>query len=203
MKMTIILLYSLIAIIPSNSGDNLGWNLVTEKSNIAIYNTQENGKKFKSFKVNGQLETDLNNLREILTHTDLLVQWFPMASEAKVISNTSNSTSIHMKFNFPFPLKNRDAFIDIIERTDAKNRVIFTMKLSDDFLLTNGFERIKNLESTTILVQSNNKTIIDQITYLDPGGNIPKMFLNKGLPKSMMKSFRDLTSLALKNGSKG
>ena len=188
-----------ISNVTTNNLDRMDWKLIKECPSVHIFNTQQSNRKFKTFRIKGKINSDIKTLESILDQTSYLVDWFPMASKAELISRPSlNKMVVKITFDFPFPMQNRDAYIEVIKTRTSKNKLSFSMVLANGYPTNPGFERLSMLESITTIKNNNGSVIIDQITYLNPGGNMPKMFLNNGLPSCMIKSLGRLVALTQK-----
>lgn len=176
--------------------DPENWDLDTQKENINIYSQQGTQDKFRTFKVEAKMDSGLERIEATLDDLSHLVAWFPMASTATLVSReTSSDLIVYLTFDFPFPMKDRDAYIRIRKKAHSDHFISYQMEIAPRYPVHGNFERITELTSITMLESSLDEVVLSQITYLNPGGNVPKLFLHGGLPPVMLKSFKKLQEL--------
>lgn len=193
-KLTSKLLFSMMLSIFSLTTSE--WKVSTESNNVTIFKSSSETLKYDVFKVDALIARELNQLDSVLNECRLLSRWFPMCKEATVLNRADNTTRIYMIFDFPFPLKDRDALIEVTRIQDA-DQLTFTLQTINGAVTPNSeFIRIEDIQSNTILSIGNHGVMVEQFIYLDPGGTIPRLFLHEGLPKELVKSFKKLNKLA-------
>lgn len=174
------------------------WQLVRndELRHIKTYARHEEGKRLRSFRAEGMLDTSLDAIARVYTDVENMPRWYWETREARLLRKVSDREYYYyMRFNAPLNLPDRDAvFHAVIEPYTAKRGyMMITVKAVPDYLPPKaGLVRVvaQDLFAKFTPV-GKDKVFFETEGYVDPGGKVPAWtinFVQKRVPYLIMVS---------------
>lgn len=156
------------------------WQLIKndKRHNIKTYAKQEDGRPFRSFKVESTLDGSMNDIVQILANFDNYKKWYWETKDSKLLKTISPTEHyIYMTHNAPYGLPDRDAAIHIkvLLQTPQKPQLSFLIEAVPDFIASKpNLVRIaaEDMLITLKPLTFNSAQLIAE-GYVDPGGNFP------------------------------
>jgi hypothetical protein len=161
--------------------------------NIKTWIKQEDGKRFRSFKVEATLDGTIASFVHILLDFDNYQKWYWEVLDSKLVRKTSATEYVmYIKHRAPYGVPNRDTYNRIsIEPQTANRTLTVRVKAIPEF----GPEApplIRMLaEDMTVRLTPNgaNSITIEAEGYVDPGGKAPNWatnFIQRSAPYSII-----------------
>ncbi len=178
----------------------LDWKLKKEKNGIQVFTRDLINSNLKEVKIIMSIrKTTMPKIIELLNQSDLYQKWMYKCSESRMVEEKNELESVsYYKFDFPWPLSDREAYLkSVIRKDEYKNRWIVTTtsvtgygeEKDDIVLMKDHFNQWEFHE------KENNQ--IDLIYYLktNPGGNIPDWLVNLAVDKGPTNSLGNFRSI--------
>lgn len=172
------------------------WVLVKNDKlrNIKTFAKQEDGKRFRSFKVEASLEGTAETGARVLLDFDNYNKWYWEVQESRLIKKVSATEYyLYLVHRAPFSLPNRDVILhaSVEPQTKSKKEITLRVKAVPDFLEQKPpLVRMQAEDMTvTFTPQANNHVLIEAEGYVDPGGNVPTWannFIQRSAPYSIL-----------------
>ena len=156
------------------------WQLIKhdKRRDIKTYAKQEDGRRFRSFKVESTLNGSMKDVVRILADFENYKRWYWETKDSKLLQTVSPTEHyIYMVHNSPYGLPDRDAAIRIkvMPQTDEKSQLAFLIEAVPEFIpIKKDLVRIpaEDMLITLKPLDANNIQLIAE-GYVDPGGNFP------------------------------
>lgn len=150
---------------------------------IKTYARLEDGKRYRSFKVEASLEVSVDALARVLLDFENYTRWFWKTRESKLIrQNSPTEYIVYMVHDAPYGLPDRDTVIKGIIEPQAKNKPYITLRVTatPDALpakppLVRMIAEDMTIKFTPI---SDNQIEMTTEGYFDPGGVVPAWAAN-------------------------
>lgn len=178
----------------------LKWKLKKEKQGIKVFTRDIIGSNLKELKIMMSFKrTSFSKILDLLNQAHQYKDWVYKCSESKMVGVPTETESIsYYKFDFPWPLSDRDAYMkSVVERDPTNNRMYVTTTSLPSF----GVEQ----EDVIRIQQHYNRWEFEQkseteiaLTYYlrsNPGGRIPDWAINMAVdrgPTNSLSNFRTL-----------
>lgn len=186
------------------------WQLIKhdKRRNIKTYAKQEDGRPFRSFKVESTLNGSMKDVVRILADFDNYKKWYWQTIDSKLLKTVSPTEHyVYMTHNAPYGLTDRDAVlkIKVLLQTPEKPQLAFLIEAVPDFMAINkDFIRI-NAEDMLLSLKPLTYNSIQLIAegYIDPGGKFPNWagnVIQRTAPYSVLLGLQRM--LAQKHNSK-
>lgn len=188
---------------PKLYGQNFGktdWKLKTSKGNLDVYTRKNKTSNVKEIRIRTSLNASLENVSKILDDVSNYPKWVFKCMEAKKIKiNSSSDYFYYAKYDFPFPIVDRDIVVHTKQWKDEKTGALFSNSKATTLATSpekKGVVRITVLDAYWKITPKSDGTLdIDYIAKTDPGGKLPAWIINLGITKGpieTMKRFRSL-----------
>lgn len=172
------------------------WRLTRhdQRRNIKTYDRLENGKRFRSFKVEAELDARVETMVRVLTDVDSYTKWFWHTRESRLLKQLSPTEFIvYMVHNAPAGLPDRDTVVRAILEPQTRSKPYLMLRASavPDFIpLRKSLVRMPSEEITVKFSPiSANKVLLEVEGYFDAGGTVPVWaanFVQRSAPYSVM-----------------
>jgi len=161
------------------------WQLIKhdKRRDIKTYAKQEDGRRFRSFKVESTLNGSMKDVVRILADFENYKRWYWETKDSKLLQTVSPTEHyIYMTHNAPFGLPDRDAVlrVKVLLQTPEKPQLAFLIEAVPEFIaIKKQFVRISAEDMLLILkpLTYNSVQLIAE-GYVDPGGNFPNWASN-------------------------
>jgi len=157
------------------------WELEKEEDGISAYTRKRDGIKFKEYKVEMIIEATHEQILAVFQDFDRYPEIFPGTSDVKLLLDTEDRYVTYVKFNIPFPVRDRDALFDNRITYDASKDLLRV----DVQCLTDEFETDDSLIQITFCdgywefqeLGDGKMRAVNQL-IVDPGGFAPAFIVN-------------------------
>jgi hypothetical protein len=150
---------------------------------IKTYARLEDGKRYRSFKVEASLEVSVDALARVLLDFENYTRWFWKTRESKLIrQNSPTEYMVYMVHDAPYGLPDRDTVIKGTIEPQTKNKPYVTLRVTatPDALPAKPPLVRMIAEEMTIKFTPTGDNQIEMTTegYFDPGGVVPAWAAN-------------------------
>ena len=161
------------------------WVLVKQDRlrNIKTWIKQEDGKRFRSFKVEATLTGTVETYTRVMLDADNFNKWYWEVMESKMLKRPSPTEYyMYLKHRAPYGQPNRDVVLHAkLEPQTAQNRTLtINIQAAPDFIPEKpGLVRML-AEDMVVRVSPliGNRILVEAEGYVDPGGNVPNWAIN-------------------------
>ena len=169
--------------------------------NIRTYARVEDGKRYRSFKVEATLDTPVEPLARVLLDFNNYTRWFWKTRESTLIRQDSPTEYfLYMVHSAPYGLPDRDTVIRATVEPQGKNHpyvILRTTAVPDQRPLRPPFVRVAAEEMTIRLTpKPGNQVEMVVEGYFDPGGVVPVWAANlvqRSAPYTVMLALQRMT----------
>ncbi len=156
------------------------WVLVKhdKRRDIKTFAKQEDGKRFRSFKVDAILNSTMEAGVRVMLDAENYTKWYWEVLEGKMLKRVSPTEYyIYLKHRAPIGLPNRDVILHgIVEpQTKDKNFIKLTVRAIPNYIPEKPPLIRMLAEDMTVIYtpMPNNKVHIEAEGYVDPSGRVP------------------------------
>ena len=146
--------------------------------NIKTYARLEDGKQYRSFKIEAILDSSIEPLTRVLLDFESYTKWYWKTRESRLIKQTSPTEFIvYMVHEAPYGLPDRDVILQgVVEpQTKSKRYVTLKVKAMPDFMAAK--PPLVRRPAEDMLVKfsplANGKIQFEAEGYFDAGGTVP------------------------------
>lgn len=171
------------------------WVYEQSKKGIKVFTKKSKWGHLRDAKAVMQVAKTPEQMLKLLTDFDNYHTWMPRCSKSRLLARLSDSEFIvHMHFEAPWPVKDRDCVVRVKITKDAKTGIITLTQTSEPKYLKNQDDvvRIEQLVSTWKLIPKDGGTEIVNEYASNPGGNIPDWMVNTESVDQPMQTFENL-----------
>ena len=202
----------LLTAMPSQAEDELDdfrsqltnqWQLVKNDRmrNIKTYARLEDGKRYRSFKIEAILDAPVETVTRVLLDFDNYTRWFWKTRESKLLRQNSPTEYVtYMVHDAPYGLPDRDTILKGIIEPQTKNRHYLTLRVTaiPDMLPVKPPLVRMIAEDMTIKFTPLPDNRIEMVTegYFDPGGVVPAWaanFVQRNAPYAVLLALQRMT----------
>ena len=131
------------------------WELSKEIDGIPVYSKSIEGTGFKAFKATSVIPASMATIGAALKDIPEYPKWAPKVSHGEILETyNAQDMELYFTFNYPFPIKDRDALISTKTTVDPDNgSIVITSKISDKELkpLQKGMVRVPEMLQQYVL----------------------------------------------------
>lgn len=172
--------------------------------NIRTYARLEDGKRYRSMKIEAQLDTSLSALARVFFDLENYPRWFWKTREAKILRRDSPTEFLaYMVHDAPFGLPNRDTVLRVTMEPQAKGKPYIVTRVSavpNVVPLMPPLVRVVAEEFTMRFSQREvGKVDLEIEGYFDPGGFAPAWaanFVQRSAPYSVVLGLQRMVNRA-------
>lgn len=172
------------------------WRLTRhdQRRNIKTWSRLEDGKRYRSFKVEAELEGTVDALAHVLLDFENYTKWFWETRDSKLVKQVSSTEFIvYMVHNAPAGLPDRDTVLrGVLEpQTRTKPYVMLRVTAAPDYLpQKRGLVRMPAEEiAVKFSPVAPNKILVEAEGFFDAGGTVPAWaanFVQRSAPYSVI-----------------
>lgn len=172
----------------------LDWQLKREQLNLKIYTASIENSKLKAVRIETSFKSSVEPLIRLLFDPELRQSWDEMCKQVKVLGRTERENISYLRFDMPWPVKDRDVVMKSQLNITGKVATI-TSEAGDKSVprysqykrvteawyrwqLIDGSEQIRSGTLADSIAQTEAKTALIAEMYMDPAGPIPAWLLN-------------------------
>lgn len=164
------------------------------KRNIRTWIKQEDGKRFRSFKVEATLDGSLETYVRVMLDFENYHKWYWEVLESRLLKRVSGTEYyLYFRHRTPHGVPQRDAVLHatVEPQSRTRNQIIMTVRAAPDYLpLRPGLVRMQAEDMTVRFTPlPGNRVKVEAEGYVDPGGNIPAWasnYVQRAAPYSIM-----------------
>ena len=125
--------------------------------------------------------------------------WFPRCSKSRTVARLNdNEFIVHLHFNAPWPVKDRDCVIRVKIDKDKTTGAVTILETSEPKYMREEEDvvRIQQIQSVWKLIPKNSGTEVINEYSSNPGGNIPDWMTNTQSVDNPLATFENLQEKA-------
>ena len=178
--------------------DQLGNQWVLLKNdrlrNIKTWIKQEDGKQYRSFRVEATLNGDVDTYTRVMLDAENFSKWYWEVLESKMLKQVSATEYyLYLKHRAPIGQPNRDVILHaVFEPQTAQNRtLVMQIRAVPGYIPEK--PKLVRMPAEDMMVKvtplPGNKVQLEAEGYVDPGGNVPNWAINyiqRSAPYSIM-----------------
>ena len=171
------------------------WVYEQEKKGIKVFTKKGKWGHLRDSKATMQVSSTPEQMLATLTDFANYTAWFPRCSKSRLIARLNDNESIvHLHFNAPWPVKDRDCVIRIKIEKDKSTGVITLLETSEPKYIREEADvvRIQQIQSVWRLTPKNGGTEVLNEYSSNPGGSIPDWMTNTQSVENPMVTFENL-----------
>lgn len=178
--------------------------------NVKTYVRREDGQRYRSYKVEGILNTSMNTLAQVLLDLPHYTEWFWQTLQSKLIHQESATEYlVYMVHQAPYGLPNRDTVIRAVLEPQKQGRPFIIMRVTavpDGQPLRPPLVRVQ-MENMLIKLtpMAEGQIRLEAEGSFDPGGVVPVWAANmvqRQAPYAVLLSLQQQTEKAAYNDNK-
>ncbi len=186
------------------------WKTLYSRNGILVEKGQVAGSSNLAFRGTGLVQADIGRVISVLYVPERANQWVYELSESRALRDTGLSAVVWQRFDNPFPVKDRD-FVYFAEPVYDASESFFTARMIDiqdtDIVLTDEEQSLIPDQSCCVvgkLIYSEwqfraygpGRTCVQVEVMFDPGGSLPKLFVNRFQKKWSFETIKGLRAQA-------
>jgi START domain len=153
-----------------------GWVFKKEKDNVKVY-TKKMDNGHTAVKLTSSVQAGLSGVALLFSDVDDYIKWGYKMTESKLVHRTSD-TELHYyaKFDFPWPLDDRDIVMHSVLTQDAKTKMLHYENNAKPETVAEkkNVVRIKDAKTEwKFFAPKDGWMYLEQYIFSDPGGDIP------------------------------
>jgi len=175
--------------------NNDEWVYEQEKKGIKVFTKKGKWGHLRDSKATMQVSSTPEQMLATLTDFSGYQTWFPRCSKSRVVARLNeNEFIVHLHFNAPWPVKDRDCVIRVKVTKDKTTGAITILQTSEPKYLKEEDDavRIQQIQSVWKLTPKNGGTEVVNEYSSNPGGNIPDWMTNTQSVENPMVTFENL-----------
>ncbi len=161
------------------------WQLVKADKlrNIRTWARQEDGKRFRSFKVQAELEASAETLVRVMLDFDNYSRWYWQVSESRLLKRVSPTEYyVYLRHRAPYGLPDRDVILhaEVEPQTATRNFVTLKVRAIPDYLPPRPpLVRVLSEDMAIRFTPTpEGHVLVESEGYIDPGGHAPSWAFN-------------------------
>lgn len=171
------------------------WVYEQSKKGIKIFTKKGRWGNLRDSRAVMQVANTPEEMLKLLTDFDNYHTWMPRCTKSRLVARLSDSEFIvHMHFDAPWPVKDRDCVVRVKVIKDTSTGAITITQTSEPKYIKEQDDvvRITQLVSTWKLVPKDGGTEVVNEYASNPGGNIPDWMVNTESVDQPMQTFENL-----------
>lgn len=168
--------------------------LVVNKEDIKIYLTKLDTTPFKEYRAEMTVNANIDSVAKQILDIKSLQKWNYKTRESKLIKKVSDTSWIfYMNHHLGWPIQDRDHVSRVTLRKKKSEQIITILPENNIVEEKEDIVRIKYFKGFWYLKKlEQDKTLVIQQVYGNPGGSIPAFMVNMVVTKGPFESFVEL-----------
>lgn len=194
MKKQIILSILLVLISMTTFSQENPWKFVKETNGIKVYFRTVANSNLNEVKIQTTFNSNLSTIVEALRDVNAYREWVYKAAYSYTVKEfNAYEMEYYNKFNFPFPLDDRDVVIHSKIQQNQQTKVVTSISYAKlDIVPENkNIVRIKDFYSKWTFIAKNNLVYGEYTFKSNPSGNIPVWLINLSLDEGPIKTIQN------------
>lgn len=175
-----------------------GWELAKEEDGIKVYLQAVPGSKYKAYRGEVTMRTDVATLRKLQDDVGSACAWIHECKEQKLLERKAGQAITYTRFNTPWPVTPRDSVVRITERALVGAGVRRDLEGLPQYLPEEeGFVRVSQVEGFWEMTpQADGQVEVVYQVHTEPGGSVPSWLSNKFVVEAPFNTLRGLRERA-------
>ena len=180
-----------------------GWALAKSEEGIEVYTRDVAESAYKEFRATALVPAPLAEVVAWWRDPSTYTQWINRCSEARRIEDASGASANYLKFDFPFPVSDRDVVMRGRRVEESAKRVVFEgSNVAGLVPEVSGVVRIAMMRSRwEFRAAGDTATEVVYRQHMDAGGRLPAFALNHASVDNPFRTLRGLIRYAEANRS--
>jgi len=190
-----ILFLAFVSLASFKKQTNDEWVYEQEKKGIKVFTKKGKWGHLRDSKATMLVSSTPEQMLAALTDFDNYSSWFPRCSKSRVVAKLNENESIvHLHFNAPWPVKDRDCVIRVKVTKDKTTGAITILETSEPKYIRedDNAVRIQQIQSVWKITPKAGGTEVTNEYSSNPGGNIPDWMTNTQSVENPMATFENL-----------
>ncbi|PTQ88898.1 hypothetical protein C8N29_11047 [Agitococcus lubricus] len=181
------------------------WTLVKNDRlrNIKTYAKQEDGRRFRSFKVEATMNSTMETIARVLLDFESYKKWWWEVRDVRLIRKDSPTEYfVYMVHRAPYGLPDRDVILHVVIEPQSKTQKFISLKVRANTELLPLKPPLIRMEAEDMVVKftplPENRLLIEAQGYVDPGGRVPAWannFIQRSAPYSILLGLQRMAQL--------
>jgi hypothetical protein len=170
------------------------WVFVKEKEGIKVFYRKSAFKELNEVMIQTTFNTKLSIIVAAFNDFDAYPNWVYKSVKSYLIKTINqNEIEYYNKFDFPFPLDDREIVIHNKIEQNPQNKVVTSISYASttNVPLENNTVRIKEFNSKWTFIPQNGVIYGEYIFKSNPGGNIPIWLVNLTLDEAPIQTIKN------------
>ncbi|MGC9325265.1 MAG: START domain-containing protein [Desulfomonilia bacterium] len=189
----------LVSGIPADAAEG-EWVLKKDEEGIKVYTRTVEGSDANEFQGIADIDAPLDVILEVFKDIPSFPQWYGFCKDIRQLKqDTETHRVIYFVLETPWPVKDRDMVIDVVEDVDKQaGKALITMNVSSEDLVPpqKDYVRMTVVKGMSVLDRAgDDKTRVVYTVLADPAGYIPAAISNmlqKEQPFLTLKGLREM-----------
>jgi hypothetical protein len=173
------------------------WELKSDKDGIKVY--YKKNTSVHEVKLVTSIQSSLSGIIQLFSEVENYPRWGYKVTSSKLLKKVSDHEMYyHSKFDFPWPMDDRDAVMHTKLEQDAKTKTIYSISTAAPKFIPDEKNYLRMTNSNTkwtIMPGSNGWLYVEYYIYSSPGGNIPDWLVNMAIdvgPRETIKNMKTI-----------
>jgi hypothetical protein len=173
------------------------WELKSDKDGVKVY--YKKTATVHEVKLVTSIQSSLSGIIQLFNEVDNYPRWGYKVTSSKLVKKVSDQEMYyHSKFDFPWPMDDRDVVMHTKLFQDSKTKAIYSTSVASPKTVgeEKGFVRITNSTTKWTLIPGTNGWVyVEYYVSSSPGGNIPDWLVNMAIdvgPRETIKNMKTI-----------
>ena len=175
------------------------WVYERDKKGIKVFTKKGRWGHLRDSRATMLVASKPEQVFKVLTDFDNYNVWFPRCSKSRTVARLNdNEFIVHLHFNAPWPVKDRDCVIRVKIDKDKTTGAVTILETSEPKYMREEEDvvRIQQIQSVWKLIPKNSGTEVINEYSSNPGGNIPDWMTNTQSVDNPLATFENLQEKA-------
>lgn len=179
--------------------DNTNWDLVNSEDGIEVYTRTTESSSVKEIRILCLVKSSMETISNFLLDASLYSSWVYKCDSSRLIKKVNNNDfSYYITLDFPFPLDDRDLFVNSTNFIDPITGIYYARSIKDEpkSKQNDEYVHISEFESSwKINPLGNDNLQIEYKVLSNPGGDIPTWLVNLAITKGPTETMKQLIKM--------
>lgn len=190
----LILFFAFVSMASFKRQSNNEWVYEQEKKGIKVFTKKGKWGRLRDSKATMFIASNPEQILATLTDFDNYSSWLPRCSKSRVVARLNDNESIvHLFFNAPWPIKDRDCVIRVKIHREANGTITLTETSEPKYIREeDDVVRIQQIQSLwKISPKSGGVEVMNEYSS-NPGGSLPDWMTNTESVENPLNTFENL-----------
>ena len=203
-QMLLVMAFCFVTIVGQASAGDSAWELKKQQDGISVFQKQSADSSINQIRAEAVISAPVSAIADVLLDFQNRPQWDSLSRSAKLLENgNSEGTFVHIHYDMPWPVSDRDVVMRIAVRRSPESVEIHAEAVDDVAPLDGDAVRITNAwEKWTVKRLSATESHLTTTGFVDPAGPIPGWLINSMSVSQPYESVAGLRQLVLEGHTK-